>query len=214
MTQLTLTHILIRSLTHRRARSLSALVALSVSAAVATALLTLYADLDAKLHKEFRSFGANIVVTAPTNSKGLPEDALTRVKTAAGPDAIAAEFAYAVATTDRGTPVVVAGTDFDALRRLNASWQVDSWPAAADTNAALLGQRAANFIADERTVKLTFAGKDITLRGAGRLKTGSDEDSRIYIPMSAFHAWTNVAPTVIELQIPGGAANVQSALTP
>jgi putative ABC transport system permease protein len=48
-----------RSIAHRRARSLSALVALTVSAGVATALLTLYADLDAKLHHEFRSFGAN-----------------------------------------------------------------------------------------------------------------------------------------------------------
>ncbi len=211
-THLTFTTMLRRSLIHRRGRSLSALIAMTVSAAVATALLTLYADLDAKLHKEFRSFGANIVVTAPT-SKSLPEDALTRIKTAAGPDAIAAEFAYAVATTDRGTPVVVAGTDFEALRRLNASWQVDAWPSAADTNAALLGQRAANFIADEHAVNLTFANKPISLHGAGRLKTGGDEDSRIYIPMSAFHAWTNVTPTVIELQIPGGAANVESALT-
>ena len=42
-----------QSLLHRRARSLSALVAMTVSAAVATALLTLYADLDAKLHHEF-----------------------------------------------------------------------------------------------------------------------------------------------------------------
>ena len=103
-THLTFTTMLRRSLVHRRGRSLSALIAMTVSAAVATALLTLYADLDAKLHKEFRSFGANIVVTAPTNSKGLPDDALARVKSAAGADAIAAEFAYAVATTDRGTP--------------------------------------------------------------------------------------------------------------
>src|SRR5207247_5460849 len=68
MKQLTLTHILSRSLTHRRARSISALVALTVSAGVATALLTLYADLDNKLHKEFRSFGANIVVTLPIST--------------------------------------------------------------------------------------------------------------------------------------------------
>ncbi len=68
MKQLTLTSILRRSLTYRRARSLSALVALTVSAAVATALLTLYSDLDNKLHKEFRSFGANIVITAPANT--------------------------------------------------------------------------------------------------------------------------------------------------
>ena len=58
-----------RSLLHRRARSLSALVALTVSATVATALITLYDDLDAKLHHEFRSFGANIVVTAASTGE-------------------------------------------------------------------------------------------------------------------------------------------------
>ena len=62
---LTLVRILRRSLNHRRTRSFAALVALTVSAAVATALLTLYADLDDKLHREFRSFGANVVITAP-----------------------------------------------------------------------------------------------------------------------------------------------------
>ena len=103
MTQLTLTHILSRSLIHRRARSISALIAMTVSAGVATALLTLYADLDQKLHKEFRSFGANIVLTAPANTP-LPSNALAQAQQIAGPDAAAAEFAYAVATTNTGTP--------------------------------------------------------------------------------------------------------------
>ena len=62
MPALSLPGMLRRSLVHRRARSISALIAMTVSAGVATALLTLYADLDTKLHKEFRSFGANIVV--------------------------------------------------------------------------------------------------------------------------------------------------------
>src|SRR5271154_6242000 len=92
--------ILRRSLVHRRARSLSALVALTVSAAVATALLTLYADLDAKLHHTFRSFGANIVVS----SNDLGFDPEYRAQTAAGPGSHVAPFAYAVAATDRGTP--------------------------------------------------------------------------------------------------------------
>jgi putative ABC transport system permease protein len=204
--------ILRRSLVHRRARSLSGLVALTVSAAVATALLTLYWDLDAKLHHEFRSFGANVVVTAPSG-KSLPMDALERVKNAAGSDALAAEFGYAVASTDRGTAVVVAGTDFDAARRLNAWWQVDAWPAAGDANAALLGQRAAQFVADEKAVTLTYAGKPVTLRGMGRLRTGGDEDSRIYIPMVSFAAWTGAGPSVIEVEVPGGAAQVETAMT-
>src|SRR6202042_2268454 len=90
--RLSLGRMLRRSLVHRRARSLSALVAMTVSAGVATALLTLYADLDAKLHKEFRSFGANVVVTAPgtAGAAALPADALAQVRQAAGADAFAA----------------------------------------------------------------------------------------------------------------------------
>lgn len=212
MARLSFTGMLRRSLVHRRSRSLSALVALTVSAGVATALLTLYADLNLKLHKEFKSFGANVVITAPA-SKALPPDALARVQQAAGKDALAAEFGYAIAATDRGTSVVVAGTDFDAVRRLDSWWQIDAWPAAADTNAALLGQRAADFVSDRNVVKLTFAGRSITLKGTGTLRTGGDEDSRIYMPLATFIAWTGAQPSVVEVQIPGGAPAVEAAIT-
>jgi putative ABC transport system permease protein len=209
--RLSLIGMLRRSLVHRSARSLSALTAMTVSAGVATALLTLYADLDAKLHKEFRSFGANIVITAPATAPLRP-GALEKVRQAAGADALAAEFGYAVATTARGTPVVVAGTDFAAVKRLDAWWQVDAWPDVSANDAALIGQRAANFVGDAGSVKLTFAGRPIALRGAGRLRTGGDEDSRIYIPLKAFTAWTGVEPTVIELQVPGSTATVEATI--
>jgi putative ABC transport system permease protein len=219
-TQLSMSRMLRRSLIHRRARSFSALIALTVSAAVATALLTLYADLDAKLHHEFRTFGANIVVTAAplefatpdatTVAPPLPIDALRKVQASIPPDAIAAPFGYAVATTDRGTPVVVVGTDFEAVRKLDAWWQVDAWPTTG--NDALLGQKAANFVADEHTLKLTFAGKDLVLHGTGRLRTGGDEDSRIYLPMLAFTQWTGAGATAIEVQIPGGAKKIDGSI--
>jgi putative ABC transport system permease protein len=209
---LNMSTILRRSLIHRRARSLSALVALTVSAGVATALLTLYADLDAKLHHEFRSFGANIVVTAPI-SAALPQNALAAVQQAAGSDALVAPFAYAVATTDRGTPVVVAGTDFDAVKKLDSSWSVDVWPSQTDTQAALIGQRATNFIADEHSVKLNFSSKPILLHGLGQLKTGGDEDSRIYMPLPAFTAWTGASTSVIEVQVSGNAEKIDAAIS-
>ena len=224
-TGLTMARMLRRSLIHRRARSVSALVALTVSAAVATALLTLYADLDSKLHHEFRTFGANVLVTAapsgastaegpaPTDTitaESLPPDTLAKLQHAAGPETLAAPFGYAVATTDRGTPVVVVGTDFPAVRRLDAWWQADAWPTAQ--NEALLGQKAANFVADEHDLTLTFAAKPLTLHGVGRLHTGGDEDSRIYLPLSTFTQWTGASATAIELQVPGGAANVEAAI--
>ena len=209
--QLGFSRMLRRSLTHRRQRSLSCLTAMTVLAAVATALLTLYADLDQKLHHEFRSFGANVVVTRGSFTGDLIAAGQTATKqAAAGPTATLAEFAYAVATTDRGTPVVVAGVDFPSVRRLDAWWQLPAWPSAPD--AALLGQRAAQFIGNEHTVTLTFAGRAATFTGAGQLKTGGDEDSRIFVPLAAFEQWTGVQPSVLELQIPGDAADIDSAI--
>jgi putative ABC transport system permease protein len=198
---------LLRSLKHRRARSLSALAALTVSAMVATALLTLYADLDSKLHHEFRSFGANIVATT---SNALTDADVQRAREVAGSDALVAPIAFAAAATDRGTPVVVAGVDFDAMRKLDNWWKVDAWPAGA--NDALLGQRAAGFVKNASAVTLTYAGKTLTLHGAGQLRTGGDEDSRIYIPMAAFTAWTGVQPSVLEMQVPGGEERVNTAI--
>jgi putative ABC transport system permease protein len=208
--RITLTGILRRSLLYRRARSLSALVALTVSASVATALLTLYADLDQKLHHEFRSFGANIVLTAPTQGPAVSPELLAKAQQAAGPEAVLAQFAYAVASTDRGTPVVVAGIDFPAVRKLDSWWQVTAWPTTPD--GALIGQRAAGFLPSANTVQLTFAGKSATFPRAGQLSTGGDEDSRIYLSLPAFERWTGVAPTVIEVQVPGSAAQIDAAL--
>ncbi len=196
-----------RSLVHRRGRSLSALVALTVSAGMATALLTLFADLDAKLHHEFRNFGANVVVTGWSDGGNV----YGKAGKLTGADSPVAEFAYAVATTDRGTPVAVAGVDFASLRKLDSSWwQVSEWPSGG--NDALLGARAAEFVGNEKEVTLTFAGKARTFRGVGRVRTGGDEDSRVYVPMAAFREWTGVAPMVLEVQVPGGAARVEAAM--
>lgn len=208
---ITFSRILRRSLVHRRARSFSALIALTVSAGVATALLTLYADLDAKLHREFRTFGANIVLTASPDGP-LPADTLNRIRTAAGSDAVAAPFAYAIATTDTDTSVVVAGTDFAQVQRLDSWWQVSAWPTPTDSTAALLGQRAAQFVGNEQAVTLNFDGHPITLHGVGRLRTGGDEDSRIYIPLAAFTQWTGKPASVFEIQVPGNATRIESAI--
>ena len=180
---------------------------MTVSAGVATALLTLYADLDAKLHHEFRGFGANIVVTRVDDSGNLVQI----VHSALDSGWLAAGFSYVVATTDRGTPVVVSGVNFEEVKKLDSWWSVGAWPTGPDD--ALLGNRAAEFVGNEKEVTLTFAGKARTFNGAGRLRTGGDEDSRIYIPAAAFTEWTGVRPNVVEVQVPGSAATVEAAIT-
>src|SRR5512144_2178257 len=108
---------LMRATMVKPGRVISALMAVVVAASVATAMMNLYVDVQAKLRKEFRSYGANVVVVA-RDGQQLPSDALARVEGLLGNGGLAVSFAYAVARTEQGAPVVVAGTDMERVRKL------------------------------------------------------------------------------------------------
>src|SRR5580658_8633386 len=74
---------LMRAAVLRRGRAASALLAMIVAAAAATATLNLFVDVQAKLRREFRSYGANIVVVAKDGPL-LPADALQKAESALG----------------------------------------------------------------------------------------------------------------------------------
>src|SRR5437588_3140377 len=74
---------LMRAAVLRRGRAVSALFAMVVAAAVATAMLNLYVDVQAKLRREFRNYGANLILVAKGGAKdgsSLPEDTLSQVE--------------------------------------------------------------------------------------------------------------------------------------
>jgi putative ABC transport system permease protein len=201
---------LLRASLVRRGRALSALLAVVVAAAVATAMLNLYVDVQAKLRTEFRKYGANIVVVAK-KGQPLPADALPRVQTALAGRGIAVPFAYVVASTNDGSPIVAAGTDMQSVRRLDSWWAVSAWPNAA--GQALLGSRAAAAVSPHgQPFDLSFQGQPIHLKAAGTLITGAAEDSRAYLPLQDFTAWTGVQPSTIEIAANGSAAQVTAIL--
>src|SRR4051794_9277460 len=102
----------------RPGRIAGALAAMVVAATACTAMLNLYTDAGARLQHEFRAYGANIVVAAP-QSKPLPQGADERISQALGGRGSAAPFAYAIARTADGQPIVIAGTDFERARKIN-----------------------------------------------------------------------------------------------
>jgi len=202
--------ILSRPLLVRRGRALTALVAVVVAASVATATLNLYTDMQAKLHREFRSYGANIVVTAKDGSS-LPSDALARIDTALRGRGLAAPFAFAVARTAAGAPVVVAGADFDRVRKLDSWWSVTAWPTAS--GQTLIGKRAyQSLIPKGEPLDLTFQGHTLHVTPAGILNTGAKEDSRIYLSLADFTHWTGVAPGTIEVAVAGSPAEIRAMI--
>ncbi len=199
-----------RALTFRRSHTGSALLALTVAAGVSTAMLGLYLDLEAKLHKEFRTYGANIVINTK-DGQPMPQDALAKVEAALPAQALAVPFAYAIAHTEDGTPVVVAGTDFAGVKKLDRWWSVCNWPSAP--GEALVGERARRSLGDQSSsYTLYFGNKPWRVNVAGTLKTGAEEEDRIYISLPEFEGWTGLRASSIEISVPGSRQEIHSAL--
>ncbi len=192
---------LVRAAVLRRGRAASALLAMVVAAAAATAMLNLYGDVQTKLRKEFRGYGANVVVVGK-DGQSLPANTLTAVNTELAGRGLAVPFAYVVARAASGQSVVVSGTDFPAARRLNSWWLVSSWPSAPQQ--ALIGARAKSTLSPTgEPFTLSFQGKTIDVTPAGTLQTGADEDSRVYLSLDEFEKWTGIPPSTIEVAASG-----------
>ena len=201
---------LVRAAILRRGRAASALFAMVVAAAVATAMLNLYVDVQSKLRREFRNYGANILVLGKGGAS-LPAGSLAQVDSVIAGRGIAAPFAMIIARTADGQPVVVAGVDFERVRQLDKWWQVSEWPGAAQQ--ALVGVRAQPLVSPKnQPFDLSFQGKTLRVALAGTVRSGAAEDSRIYLSLGDFKAWTGVEPSTIEVAASGSPEDVNAIL--
>ena len=213
---------LVRAAVLRRGRAVSALFAMVVAAAVATAMLNLYVDVQAKLRREFRNYGANIILVARdsakdtandagNNASSLPSGTLSQVDATLAGRGVAAPFAFVVARTRDGQPVVVAGTDFDRVRQLDRWWSVSNWPSAPQQ--ALVGVRAQPAVSPKsQPFDLSFQGRVIHVTPAGSVQSGAAEDSRVYLSLADFVAWTGVQPSTVEVAATGSPEEVSAVM--
>lgn len=196
---------MVRAAILRRGRAVSALLAMVVAAAAATAMLDLYVDVQAKLRREFRNYGANIVVVGKSDA-ALSANSLPRVRELLGARGTVVPVAYVVARTASGQSIIVSGTDFAQARTVNHWWSVSTWPSQA--NDALVGVRALSAAGSRGAFDLSFRGRTIHLNPVGTLQTGAAEDSRIYLSLNDFTAWTGVQPSTLEISVAGSSDEV------
>src|SRR5258708_26740756 len=167
-------HLLRRGLLGRGSRPLIALVGRTVASAMITAILSLYAGLENKLTRDFRSYGANMTVAAPENGY-LSVDAVSKAEASVPAGSLVVPFAFAIAHTQHGDAVVVAGVDMDRVRQLNPWWLVSKWPDG--DHQALVGNKAASKVGLQNgLIQLDFSGRTLQLQSIGTLKTGAEEE--------------------------------------
>jgi len=201
---------LVRAAVLRRGRAASALFAMVVAASVATAMLNLYVDVQAKLRREFRNYGANIILVG-RDGASLPPNALSHADSTLAGRGLVAPFALVVARTSDGQPIVVVGTDFDRVKQLDRWWSVSHWPPAPQQ--ALVGVRAASLVSPkDQPFDLSFQERTIHLTPAGTVQTGAAEDSRVYLSLADFVSWTGVQPSTIEVAAAGSPEEIAAIM--
>jgi hypothetical protein len=61
-------------------------------------------------------------------------------------------------------------------------------------------------------IELSFQGHTIQVSPAGTVQTGAAEDSRVYLSLADFEAWTGVRPATIEVAATGSPEEIDGIM--
>lgn len=199
----------------QRGRLLVILLALGASAALTAALLNLQVDARDRLTKEFRVFGANIIV-APRDSKSsagavtLDESIVEKVRQSLPLHASADSYLYLVAsvsTANSAQPVnaVIAGKRTELIDQSGLKSAIATPPPGK--NICLVGVKAAQQLnlqpADHLTLKNNKAEETCTAEIAE--SRGDAQDSQIVVNLDAAQRLASLPGKVslVQVSVPG-----------
>jgi putative ABC transport system permease protein len=190
------TRLLWKLLRASRGRLVVALVALVSGAAVISALLNLQFDIERKLTQEFRTLGANLVISSARDGQALGSGAdspalidqdvvLTQVERMRTPEVVAAApFLYLVARVET-KPVIVLGTWLDQATKLAPTWRIAGARIAlrGDGTNCLVGRNVAQQLKLTLggQLELNYLGRSARLTVAGIVDAGAAEDNQVFV---------------------------------
>jgi putative ABC transport system permease protein len=220
--------ILFHLLRGNRVRFTVALLALTSGGAVISALLNVDLDVTHKLTEEFRSLGANVVISAPpsvASASGAPgvidDSTMQKIEQTQLPSVSAAPFLYVVAhaASDSGPSVVVAGTWLDRIHQLAPWWKITGASSISrdDLSHCLIGRNVASSlrVSQGSVLTLDFQKRSASLTVAGIVDAGGSDDNQIFVnlPVAQGLARLDGKIQLIQLSVPASSAEIRS-ITP
>lgn len=118
------------SISRRKSRMFTALLAIAMGATILSGLVTIYYDIPRQLGKEFRSYGANLIVIPGEASSKIEEKQVQEIRDTIGAQKLVglAPYIYQNAKINE-QPYIVAGTDMEGLKNNSPFWLVSGeWP--------------------------------------------------------------------------------------
>lgn len=149
----------VSSLVRRSSRLIVAVLAIAIGATTLSGLVTIYYDIPRQLGREFRSYGANLVLLPRGDTKILRGD-LEAVRRIIGGDRIVGMAPYRYQTVKiNEQPYIIAGTDLDEARKNSPFWYVEGeWGTKDRPDRVMVGKEIA------RTLDLSL-GDDFVVKG-------------------------------------------------
>lgn len=184
--------LLVRSFAIRKSRIAIAMLAVVIGTAVISGLLNVYYDIGAKMRKEFRSYGANLLLTpaAESGETAFPQSRAERIAGEFPPADLVGYTPYLYGLAEVYTrKLVVVGTWFDQIPKITPYWEITGViPAGRDVQGVALVGKA---VSDKTGYK---AGSVIPLKDAGGnrefkvtvqgvISSGGTEDNQIFISL-------------------------------
>ena len=132
------------SLIRRASRLIIAVLAIAIGATILSGLVTIYYDIPEQLGREFRSYGANLIILPGGESK-ITRETLGKLRTLIGEDKIVGMAPYRYQTVKiNEQPYIIAGTDLSEAEKNSPFWYIEGeWANSRDTSQVMVGHEIA-----------------------------------------------------------------------
>ncbi|MDR1521141.1 MAG: FtsX-like permease family protein [Planctomycetota bacterium] len=204
--------LVLKALARRRSRLLTALLAIGIGSTVLSGMLAVYLDMPRQLEREFRSYGANLIL-APAGDLGIMSlDAAEEAAEYLPPDKLigATPYRYEPLSINR-QHFTGAGVRFSQARKTSPYWRVEGeWPRRVDE--ILIGADIARFtgIAPGTMARVSGRARDgspaaMDMIVSGVLTSGGSEDGVVFMELSSLERLLGGAGEVslVEISVSG-----------
>lgn len=173
------------SIIRRRSRLIVLLTSLIICTATVSAVVNLYMDIDSKMKKELRAYGANIMIV-PGNGEFMPKTMDKKIIGFFDRKNIAGYSAYLYGFTKiENEKYVITGVDSKQFRKLNPYLKIENGRIDLSGNKILAGKNVASKLYLEPKSDVVIGEQKIRSKFnvSGIIESGGVEDDHIFMSM-------------------------------
>ena len=194
------------ALLRRKLRMFIALLAVAIGATIISGMITVYKEVPEQMGREFRAYGANLLLLPSNGKDHIEEGELSKVYDLMGNKEIVgkAPFLYERLRINE-SPILIGGTDFEEVKKVSPYWQITGAFPKAGEKEILLGYELAEKFQTKPGAQIVLAAGDGTKEDfftvSGIVRTGGKEEQFAYIDLSVMQDFVGKTNSISMAQV-------------